>query len=82
MLRQAAEALTPGGRLVVVEHGSVAPWSWNQDAVPPLRAPELDPAVWAVERADALPRRATGPGGRTAEVVDHLLLIRRTRRED
>ncbi|WP_103352313.1 bifunctional 2-polyprenyl-6-hydroxyphenol methylase/3-demethylubiquinol 3-O-methyltransferase UbiG [Amycolatopsis sp. CA-128772] len=81
VLRQAAQALSPGGRLLVVEHGSVAPWSWHQDpaAVPALAAPPLDPARWTVERADALPRRATGPGGRTAEVVDHLLLIRRTR---
>jgi SAM-dependent methyltransferase len=81
VLRQAAAALSPGGRLLVVEHGSVAPWSWNQDpaACPPLEAPSLDPAVWTVERADALARHATGPGGQTAEVVDHLLLIRRTR---
>jgi hypothetical protein len=33
---------------------------------------------WTVERADVLSRLATGPGGRTAEVVDHLLLIRCT----
>ncbi|MEV6832006.1 class I SAM-dependent methyltransferase [Amycolatopsis sp. NPDC051102] len=81
VLRQAADALAPGGRLLVVEHGSVAPWSWNQDpaSCPPLRPPSLDPARWTVERADALPRRATGPGGQTADVVDHLLLVRRTR---
>ncbi|KDN19102.1 SAM-dependent methyltransferase [Amycolatopsis rifamycinica] len=82
VLRRAAEALSPGGLLLVVEHGSVAPWSWNQDpAAYPAepRVPSLDPAGWTVERADALPRQATGPGGRTAEVVDHLLLVRRTR---
>ncbi|MFB9690703.1 SAM-dependent methyltransferase [Amycolatopsis plumensis] len=79
LLRRAAAALAPGGRLLVVEHGSVAPWSWSQDAPPPLTVPPLDPARWTVERADTLPRRATGPGGQTADVVDHLLLIRRTR---
>lgn len=79
VLRRAAQALAPGGRLLVVEHGSVAPWSWNREPGPPLRVPPLDPEVWTVERADAVPRRATGPGGRTAEVVDHLLLIHRTR---
>ncbi|MET8847808.1 class I SAM-dependent methyltransferase [Amycolatopsis sp. NPDC004625] len=79
VLRRAARALAPGGRLLVVEHGSVAPWSWNREAPPPPRVPSLDPAGWTVERADALPRRATGPGGRTAEVVDHLLLVHRTR---
>jgi SAM-dependent methyltransferase len=79
VLLRAAQALAPGGRLLVVEHGSVAPWSWHREPCPPLRVPSLDPAAWTVERADALPRRATGPGGRTADVVDHQLLVRRTR---
>ncbi|MFI6504103.1 class I SAM-dependent methyltransferase [Nonomuraea typhae] len=84
VLRTAAHALRPGGLLLVVDHGSAAPWSWNQD--PGARYPSprevaagigLDPAAWAVERADAPRRTATGPGGRTAEVTDHVLLIRR-----
>ncbi|MGW4525415.1 class I SAM-dependent methyltransferase [Amycolatopsis sp. NPDC004378] len=84
VLRKAAGALTPGGRLLVVDHGSVAPWSWHPDADFPspfevARSLDLDPAVWAVERAEALSRHATGPGGQAADVVDHLLLIRRTR---
>ncbi|MCU1614889.1 MAG: methyltransferase, partial [Frankiales bacterium] len=85
VLRLAAHALRPGGRLLVVDHGSTAPWSWNQD--PDVRYPspqevaasiDLDPAIWMVERADAPRRIATGPDGRTAEVTDHVLLIRRT----
>ncbi|MFI8849884.1 class I SAM-dependent methyltransferase [Streptomyces sp. 891-h] len=85
VLRSAAYALRPGGRLLVVDHGSTAPWSWNQD--PDIRYPSprevaagiaLDPEAWTVERADAPRRIATGPGGRTAEVTDHVLLIRRT----
>ncbi|GHC77643.1 SAM-dependent methyltransferase [Streptomyces flavofungini] len=84
-LRAAAHALRPGGRLLVVDHGSTAPWSWNQD--PGIRYPTprevaagiaLDPAMWTVERADAPRRIATGPDGRTAEVTDHVLHIRRT----
>ncbi|MFJ4280558.1 class I SAM-dependent methyltransferase [Streptomyces massasporeus] len=85
VLRSAAHALRPGGRLLVVDHGSTAPWSWNQD--PGLRYPsprevadgiELSPDRWTVERADAPRRTATGPDGSTAEVTDHVLLIRRT----
>lgn len=85
VLRTAAHALRPGGRLLIVDHGSTAPWSWNQD--PGVRYPTpqevatgiaLDPATWTLERADTPRRIATGPGGRTAEVTDHVLLIRRT----
>ncbi|MEW1751765.1 class I SAM-dependent methyltransferase [Streptomyces angustmyceticus] len=85
VLRSAAHALRPGGRLLVVDHGSAAPWSWNQE--PGIRYPsprevaagiDLAPQSWTVERADAPRRIATGPDGRTAEVTDHVLLIRRT----
>ncbi|MEV4066872.1 class I SAM-dependent methyltransferase [Nonomuraea dietziae] len=85
VLRSAAHALRPDGRLLIVDHGSTAPWSWNQD--PDVRYPSprevaagigLDAATWMVERADAPRRIATGPGGRTAEVTDHVLLIRRS----
>ncbi|WP_326809969.1 class I SAM-dependent methyltransferase [Streptomyces scopuliridis] len=85
ILRSAAHLLRPGGRLLVVDHGSTAPWSWNQD--PDVRYPtpqevaalmRLSPARWTVERADTPRRIAVGPDGSTAEVVDHVLLIRRT----
>ncbi|MFC4852667.1 class I SAM-dependent methyltransferase [Actinophytocola glycyrrhizae] len=85
VLRTAAHALLPGGRLVVVDHGSTAPWSWNQD--PEVRYPTpnevaaelaLDPGRWLVERADMPRRDARGPGGQTATVTDNVLVIRRT----
>lgn len=84
LLRAAARALEPGGHLLVVDHGSTAPWSWNQD--PGLTFPhpieiladlDLDPAVWVADKAQALARVATGPSGETATVTDHVLFIRR-----
>ncbi|MGW4070505.1 SAM-dependent methyltransferase [Nocardia grenadensis] len=87
VLATAAEAVTPGGRLLVVDHGSIAPWSWNQDHDAYHHpAPEevyaelgLPDAVWSVERAEKAERRATGPDGQTAAVIDNILLIRRAR---
>ncbi|WP_084215997.1 SAM-dependent methyltransferase [Pseudonocardia spinosispora] len=84
VLRTAAQALAPGGLLLVVDHGSTAPWSWNRHehthhATPREVAAELDldPAQWSVERADAPEREATGPDGETALVTDHVLVVRR-----
>ena len=84
VLRRAAYALVPGGLLLVIDHGSVAPWSWDRAARFPAprdvaRSLDLDVGEWTVSRAEALSRRATGPGGQVAEVVDHLLLIHRSR---
>lgn len=83
ILRTAAHALNPGGRLVVVDHGSTAPWSWNQDPDIHYPTPDevsaelaLDPTRWQVERADMPRRQATGPDGQTATVVDNVLVIR------
>ncbi|MEU6676125.1 class I SAM-dependent methyltransferase [Streptomyces sp. NPDC046925] len=84
VLRTAAAALRPGGLLLIVDHGSTAPWSWNQD--PDIHYPTpaeiaaglaLDPGRWSVLRADMHRRRATGPGGETATVTDNVLLVQR-----
>jgi SAM-dependent methyltransferase len=83
VLRTAALALRPGGLLLIVEHGSTAPWSWNQGpdvrhATPGEIAAELDLSRWSVVRADTPRRQATGPAGETATVTDTVLLIQRT----
>jgi SAM-dependent methyltransferase len=85
VLRTAAQALRIGGRLVVVDHGSTAPWSWNQDPDTHHPTPDevfaeldLDPAGWHRERADMPRRRAQGPGGQSAVVTDNVLVVCRT----
>ncbi|TDD18780.1 SAM-dependent methyltransferase [Nonomuraea diastatica] len=87
VLRTAARALRPGGLLLIVDHGSTAPWSWNQDPDTRYPAPaeiaaelDLDPARWSVLRADMPSRRATGPAGESATVIDIVLLVQRTAR--
>ena len=89
VLRTAAGAVRPGGLLLIVDHGSTAPWSWNQD--PDLHFPTptevaaglgLDPDRWSVVRADMPSRPATGPAGQTATVTDNVLLLRATAEAD
>ena len=84
VLRTAAHALRPGGLLLVVDHGSIAPWSWNQDPDTHFPTPAeiatelaLDPVQWPVVRADMPRRAATGPHGETATVTDNVLVLRR-----
>lgn len=88
VLRTAANALQPSGHLLIVDHGSTAPWSWNKDPDTHYPTPReianelaLDPDQWIVTRADMPQRRATGPAGQTATVTDNVLLIRRHDRE-
>nr|AUO16413.1 methyltransferase [Streptomyces sp. IMB7-145] len=69
---------------VIVDHGSTAPWSWNQD--PDIHYPtpteiaaelDLDPAHWSVLRSGMPGRQATGPAGESATVIDNVLLVQR-----
>ncbi|MEV0725616.1 methyltransferase domain-containing protein [Micromonospora purpureochromogenes] len=84
VLRAAARAVAPGGRLLIVEHGEVPPWS--RLAHPHVHFPtpeetlaelDLDPAGWRTERLDAPRRAVTDPDGQPATLVDHLVLVRR-----
>lgn len=86
VLRAAARAVAPGGLLLIVEHASVAPWSWaDPDTVFPtpeeaLAALGLDPSRWHNEFVGAPERRATGPNGQTATVIDNVIALRRLAR--
>ncbi|MEU6498924.1 class I SAM-dependent methyltransferase [Streptomyces californicus] len=84
VLRRAAAAVVPGGLLVLVEHASLAPWSWR-DGHEDVRFPTPDEVRrslrlddgWRTERCDAPERTATGPGGETATVTDNVIAVRR-----
>lgn len=83
VLRHAADAVAPGGLLVLVEHASFAPWSWGADK--DVRFPTPDDVLaslrlgdgWRTERCHAPRRTATGPGGETATVTDNVIAVRR-----
>lgn len=84
VLRSAAERLSPGGVLLVIDHASTAPWSW--DTKPGFQFPTseetlsaigLDPARWVAELAERRDRLASGPSGETATVSDNVIIVRR-----
>ncbi|MFI2710901.1 class I SAM-dependent methyltransferase [Micromonospora sp. NPDC018662] len=84
VLRRAAEAVAPGGRLLVVEHGAPPPWSGLDADDPRFASPEqilaavdLEPDGWEIERLGAARRTAAGPDGHPGELVDHVVLARR-----
>jgi thioredoxin reductase/SAM-dependent methyltransferase len=80
ILRRAAEAVAPGGTLLVVGHGALAPWSWD----PSLRmatAPEVLESLalddsWEIVRCDSPERTATGPDGQEATITDEIVQVR------
>lgn len=82
VLQRAANSLSPGGTLFVVEHGSDRPWGWNREGDYPApreiyTALDLDPAVFEPARLDTPDREATGPEGQKAIVTDIVVAVRR-----
>jgi len=82
VLRQAAAAVAPGGRLLIVDHGAAPPWSNHQNNYFPTVTEvydslELDPAGWEAPLLEARTRTGTGPNGQTAELVDNVIAVRR-----
>lgn len=83
VLQQAGAAVRPGGVLLVVDHASVAPWSWDRRVVTfptpreTLDTLELNPADWTELLVEAADREATGPQGQVATVTDNVMALRR-----
>lgn len=84
-LARAAAAVDPGGILLVVDHASVAPWSWScaePGSLPPTARQTLDGfgldlAGWQVVAAEDRDRQAEGPGGQRATVTDTVIALLR-----
>jgi SAM-dependent methyltransferase len=85
LLRRAADAIAPGGSLVVVDHGAPPPWASEPDHHP-LEFPTADEVVsslnldeshWERVRVAAVERDALGPAGQQAVLTDNVIVLRR-----
>jgi len=82
VLARAVDAVAPGGHLLLIDHGCRAPWMWAPEGhlfptpTETLASLGLDTA-WTARRVEALPRKARGPDGQTATVLDNVVLVGR-----
>lgn len=82
-LRCAAAALTMGGLLVIVDHGSAPPWAWNLEhhhfASPDevLAELALEDRQFKVVRVAGVEREAIGPEGQTGITTDNVMVLQR-----
>lgn len=85
VLRRSLEALSPGGRLVLVEHGAAPGWSEHQhvefpapaDVVAPLGLGSLD-AAYEVLVVEGRTRLASSPDGHHhGELLDTVVVVQR-----
>ena len=83
ILQAAAGSVAPSGLLLIVDHASTAPWSWNQATSTRFPTPEealaaldLEPGRWSTERVGATERQAIGPNGQIASVTDTVIALR------
>jgi SAM-dependent methyltransferase len=85
VLRRAADAVAPGGLLLVVDHASIAPWSWNAGEDVRFPTPEETlgtlrlGAGWQVVRLGSPQRTAVGPNDERATVTENVIAMRRSR---
>jgi len=84
ILRTAAGAVAPGGRLLVVGHAGVPPWAPNHQSEVYLPTPQdvleslqIDPEQWKVELLESPTRDAIGPAGQSATLTDSVLMVMR-----
>jgi SAM-dependent methyltransferase len=81
VFERALDHLKPNGLLLVVTHGSAAPWSWGKHDHK-FPTPEKELAVLGYSKSDTRvvfagseSRNAKGPDGQTAEVLDNVIAL-------
>ncbi|MBW9205732.1 methyltransferase domain-containing protein [Mumia sp. zg.B17] len=88
VLRSAAEAVAPGGTLLVVMHGGWPSWAEpHEHSVPHAVFPTLDEVLdvlslpedeWTVVTKEGVERASTAPDGRTGTHVDNVWRLERS----
>ncbi len=80
----AAEAVRPGGSLLIVDHAGPPPWASKLDhhhefpsADEVVASLNLDDADWERVRVESVERQATGPEGQVGTWVDNVIVLRR-----
>lgn len=86
ILREGAALVAPGGHMLVTSHAAPPPWA-SPDHLKAFRpispddelaALSLDPGEWSPVIAEIRRRAATSPDGEPAELLDCVVLVRRT----
>ena len=89
ILSRAAQAVAPGGVLLIVGHANFPPWSrhHHDEADPHSRPtfPTIDETIqeagidhgWEILAAETAPREVTGPDGQSATIHDTVVKARR-----
>ncbi|GIT81457.1 methyltransferase [Leifsonia sp. LS1] len=84
VLTRAAQAVAPGGRVLVVSHQGMPSWMGEQPAELTLPTPDdtlaalqLAPGEWATVRSETMLTDVPGPAGQPGTRADHVLHLRR-----
>lgn len=85
LLRRAADAVAPGGTLMVVDHGAAPPWTPKPDhhhhefpsADEVVASLNLEDSQWDRVRVAAVERDALGPAGQQAILADNVMILLR-----
>jgi SAM-dependent methyltransferase len=81
---QAADAVAPGGLLLIVDHAGPPPWASKlhhhhefPSADEVVESLNLDAGEWERVRVEPVEREATGPDGQIGTLIDNVLVLRR-----